>query len=301
MSGGGEWVNLRFPNAFAHPFSFQGRDGGTRERMLVTIPKGVVLADGRDVGGWNLSVRATPWALAQKSAGRPVSVGLRAGRPVELFKGCGPRRATLRLDGPEGLRSALDEHRNAMSAQGPVRTGPDRGCRGSLDDAAPSMGGPAGDEGMLLFNDLAFDRGFASRMDTLASRFADDFAHGRYDAEAALRETRSLVAEAAMLMETLSGASYDAGAVDCAASLALSAVTDAVNGYVDDLVDRNDCDPRVAAANRAERAADVHARPGTLPCLRMFTTAYGKTDETDVFGDGLPVEGLEPSSMPLTR
>ncbi len=79
MSGKGEWVNLRFPNAFAHPFSFQGRDGGTRERMLVTIPKGVVLGDGRDVGGWNLSVRATPWALAQKRAGRPVSIGLRVG------------------------------------------------------------------------------------------------------------------------------------------------------------------------------------------------------------------------------
>ena len=87
MSGKGEWVNLRFPNAFAHPFSFQGRDGGTRERMLVTIPKGVVLGDGRDVGGWNLSVRATPWALAQKRAGRPVSIGLRVGRTVELFKG----------------------------------------------------------------------------------------------------------------------------------------------------------------------------------------------------------------------
>lgn len=117
MSGKGEWVNLRFPNAFAHPFSFQGRDGGTRERMLVTIPKGVVLEDGRDVGGWNLSVRATPWALAQKRAGRPVSIGLRVGRTVELFKGRGPRRVTLRLDGPEGLRSALDEHRNVMSAR----------------------------------------------------------------------------------------------------------------------------------------------------------------------------------------
>jgi hypothetical protein len=178
---------------------------------------------------------------------------------------------------------------------------PGRGCRGSLDDAAPPMDGPAGDEGMLLFNDLAFDSGFVARMDTLASRFADDFAHGRYDAGTALRETRSLVAEAAMLMETVTGASYGAGAADCAASLALSAVTDAVNGYVDDLVDRNDCDPRVAAANHAERSADPHARPGTLPCLRMFTTAYGKTDETDVFGDGAPVEGMESSSMQLTR
>ncbi|WP_368094427.1 hypothetical protein [Bifidobacterium adolescentis] len=129
MSGKGEWVNLRFPNAFAHPFSFQGRDGGTRERMLVTIPKGVVLGDGRDVGGWNLSVRATPWALAQKRAGRPVSIGLRVGRTVELFKGRGPRRVTLRLDGPEGLRSALDEHRNVMSARVAVPADPGRGCR----------------------------------------------------------------------------------------------------------------------------------------------------------------------------
>ena len=139
MSGKGEWVNLRFPNALAHPFSFQGRDGGTRERMLVTIPKGVVLEDGRDVGGWNLSVRATPWALAQKRAGRPVSIGLRVGRTVELFKGRGPRRVTLRLDGPEGLRSALDEHRNVMSARVAVPADPGRGCRGSLDDAAPPM------------------------------------------------------------------------------------------------------------------------------------------------------------------
>lgn len=187
-----------------------------------------------------------------------------------------------------------------MSARVAVPADPGRGCRGSLDDAAPPMDGPAGDEGMLLFNDLAFDSGFVARMDTLASRFADDFAHGRYDAGTALRETRSLVAEATMLMETVTGASYGAGAADCAASLALSAVTDAVNGYVDDLVDRNDCDPRVAAANHAERSADPHARPGTLPCLRMFTTAYGKTDETDVFGDGAPVEGME-SSMQLTR
>ena len=78
-------------------------------------------------------------------------------------------------------------------------------------------------------------------------------------------------------------------------------MTDAVNGYVDDLVDRNDCDPRVAAANHAERSADPHARPGTLPCLRMFTTAYGKTDETDVFGDARRSRAWESSSMQLTR
>ena len=67
MSGKGEWVNLRFPNAFAHPFSFQGRDGGTRERMLVTIPKGVVLcskaaAPGGSRSAWTVRrACAPPW------------------------------------------------------------------------------------------------------------------------------------------------------------------------------------------------------------------------------------------------
>lgn len=32
-------------------------------------------------------------------------------------------------------------------------------------------------------------------------------------------------------------------------------------------------------------------RPDTLRCLRMFTTAYGKTGETDVFGDAVSVAG----------
>ena len=273
------WARVNFPNKFVHPHEYTARDGRVFDKMFVSIPPGVTL-NGVDLGGYAFDHFAKPREIEQKANGRPV---------------------TLRLDGPEGLRSALDEHRNVMSARVAVPADPGRGCRGSLDDAAPPMDGPAGDEGMLLFNDLAFDSGFVARMDTLASRFADDFAHGRYDAGTALRETRSLVAEAAMLMETVTGASYGAGAADCAASLALSAVTDAVNGYVDDLVDRNDCDPRVAAANHAERSADPHARPGTLPCLRMFTTAYGKTDETDVFGDGAPVEGMESSSMQLTR
>lgn len=155
MSGGGNvdsggWTNLRFPNAFAHPFEFQGRDGKVRKRMLVTIPKGVVLADGRDLGGWSLSVHASPWALAQKQAGRPVSIGLRVGRSVELFKGRGARRRVLRLDGPEDLRIALDEHRDRMTGRHTDSGKPFENdsttrtsmasrerVRGSLDDAAP--------------------------------------------------------------------------------------------------------------------------------------------------------------------
>lgn len=71
MSGKGEWVNLRFPNAFAHPFSFQGRDGGTRERMLVTIPKGVVLED-----------RARRRRMEPERARDPVGPGPEARRAV---------------------------------------------------------------------------------------------------------------------------------------------------------------------------------------------------------------------------
>ena len=163
--------------------------------------------------------------------------------------------------------------------------------RGSLDDAAPPSYGPADGDGAGLFNDLAFDTGFVSRMDVLVSGFADDFAHVRYDADIALSKVRTLVAEAACLFEMRNGVNFHDDAVGCAAILALSAVTDAINGRVDDLVDRGEADPRVAAANRVERSDGHGERPDTLRCLRMFTTAYGKTGETDVFGDAVSVAG----------
>lgn len=233
-----------------------------------------------------------------------MSIGLRVGRPVELFKGRGARRRVLRLDGPEDLRIALDEHRDRMTGRHTDSGKPFENdsttrtsmasrerVRGSLDDAAPPSYGPADGDGAGLFNDLAFDTGFVSRMDALVSGFADDFAHVRYDADIALSKVRTLVAEAACLFETRNGVNFHDDAVGCAAILALSAVTDAINGRVDDLVDRGEADPRVAAANRVERSDGHGERPDTLRCLRMFTTAYGKTGETDVFGDAVSVAG----------
>ncbi len=61
LSGKGEWVNLRFPNAFAHPFSFRAATEQPGNACCVTIPKGVVLEDGRDVGVEPERAR-DPWA-----------------------------------------------------------------------------------------------------------------------------------------------------------------------------------------------------------------------------------------------
>ena len=123
-SKGNEWTNLRFPNGFAHPFMSQSRDGSAHERMLVVIPKGVILSDGRNLGGWNLSVPASPWALMQKRTGRPVNIGLRSDQPVELFKGRGAKRQVISLASPEELRAALNEHRDRMLGQNTVRDKP---------------------------------------------------------------------------------------------------------------------------------------------------------------------------------
>ena len=188
-----------------------------------------------------------------------------------------------------------------MSARVAVLADPGRGCRGSLDDAAPPMDGPAGDEGMLLFNDLAFDSGFVARMDTLASRFADDFAHGRYDAGTA--PARDPVPRRG------GGHAHGDGdrRVIWRRGGRLRRESRAVRGdrRGQRICRRSRGSERLRSAGRGREPrgtpADPHARPGTLPCLRMFTTAYGKTDETDVFGDGAPVEGMESSSMQLTR
>ena len=71
-----EWINLRFPNGFVHPFVFRGRAGREHERLLATVPKGVIV-DGMDVGGYSLSVFATRW-----QAGEHRVEGEPAGRTV---------------------------------------------------------------------------------------------------------------------------------------------------------------------------------------------------------------------------
>lgn len=311
-SKGNEWTNLRFPNGFAHPFMSQSRDGSAHERMLVVIPKGVILSDGRNLGGWNLSVPASPWALMQKRTGRPVNIGLRSDQPVELFKGRGAKRQVISLAIPEELRAALNEHRDRMLGKNTVRDKPaaiaynvipefGQGAGGGLADAAPQSYEPANDEGMRLFNDLAFDVGFVSRMDMLVSGFADDCIHNRYDPEAALDRTRSLTEQATRLLEPLSGVVFSDMAIDCAANLALSAVTDAINGYINELTDRGEGNPSIIAANHAEYVEDAQTCLNTERCLRMFTTAYGKTAETDVFGDTMSIENLSIGPNMMTR
>lgn len=336
-----EWINLRFPNGFVHPFVFRGRDGREHERLLATVPKGVIV-DGMDVGGYSLSVFATRWAKEQKADGRPVSIGLRASRPVELFRGRGRSRHIIRLAGPGPLRDALDRRRDGIRArddtssarsEGTPRAGdpgprdpcaPAEPVRGNLEDAAPPAKGPAGGSGMDLFNHLAYDNGFVSRMDCLVTQFARDFVHHGYDPHAALDEVRGLVSAGVSLLESSTGDTYDGEAVDCAATLALSAVTSAINGCIGVFVDRGEGDPRIVVANIQERRArmddyfaerammseDMRLRttytigpPSTTRCLHAFVTTCGAVDGTDLFGDLDPAPTLNAgTSMPaLTR
>lgn len=336
-----EWINLRFPNGFVHPFVFRGRDDREHERLLATVPKGVIV-DGMDVGGYSLSVFATRWAKEQKADGRPVNIGLRASRPVELFRGRGRSRHTIRLAGPGPLRDALDRRRDGIRArddtssarsEGTPRAGdpgprdpcaPAEPVRGNLEDAAPPAKGPAGGSGMDLFNHLAYDNGFVSRMDCLVTQFARDFVHHGYDPHAALDEVRGLVSAGVSLLESSTGDTYDGEAVDCAATLALSAVTSAINGCIGVFVDRGEGDPRIVVANIQERRArmddyfaerammseDMRLRttytigpPSTTRCLHAFVTTCGAVDGTDLFGDLDPAPTLNAgTSMPaLTR
>lgn len=177
---------------------------------------------------------------------------------------------------------------------------------------------------MDLFNHLAYDNGFVSRMDCLVTQFARDFVHHGYDPHAALDEVRGLVSAGVSLLESSTGDTYDGEAVDCAATLALSAVTSAINGCIGVLVDRGEGDPRVVAANIQERRArmddyfaerammseDMRLRttytigpPSTARCLHAFVTTCGAVGETDLFGNLDPAPTLNAgTSMPaLTR
>ncbi|OZG59910.1 sulfate adenylyltransferase, subunit 2 [Bifidobacterium lemurum] len=276
------WANVNFPNGFVHPFAFQAKSGKTYEKMLVGVPKGVTV-NGVDLGGWSFSVFSTKWAKEDKLNGRPVTIGLKVGEPVELFRGRGAERETLRIDDPWDLARAVKAHREAREAErrnaeetrgdesvslageavgradgnGPVGDrAPEAGLvRGSLSDAAPQSFKPVSQEGMDLFNRCSVDVGFVARMDVMAERAARAFLDGSYDPVSQLAETRRLVGEMADAVAGVQGVDFGDAARGEAAEVALSASTDVINADVSRLADEGVGRADVIAANRSERAA----------------------------------------------
>lgn len=116
------WPRADFPNAAVHPYTHTGRDGRRWDMMGVTIPEGVRLQD-VDLGGWRLSAFADRRSSADKANGGPVTISFRPGRPVDLYRGRGPGRETMRIDDPWDLCCAVKAGQGQRAgAPAPPRT-----------------------------------------------------------------------------------------------------------------------------------------------------------------------------------
>lgn len=105
------WPGVSLPNGFVHPYMHRTRDGREFSMMRVSIPEGTML-HGLEAGGWQVDAFMNRRAHEQKESGRPVTVRFMPGRPIELWRGAGPARQTMRVNDPWDLCRAIRQERD---------------------------------------------------------------------------------------------------------------------------------------------------------------------------------------------
>lgn len=110
-----QYVNIKFPPGFAHPYQREDSKGNLWDKAIVNIPNGTSM-NGIDLSGYSVDVFLHANQKSQIANGEPVVCGFKEDEKVELFKGEGKERETLRVD-PWKLTSAIKEQREDYAAQ----------------------------------------------------------------------------------------------------------------------------------------------------------------------------------------
>lgn len=105
------WPGVSLPNGFVHPYTHRTRDCREFSMMRVSIPEGTML-HGLEAGGWQVDAFMNRRAREQKESGIPVTVRFMPGRPIELWRGAGPARQTMRVNDPWDLCRAIRQERD---------------------------------------------------------------------------------------------------------------------------------------------------------------------------------------------
>ena len=110
-----DFVHMTVPKGFAHPYSFTDQNGKEWNKAIINIPPGTK-ANGIDLTGYSMDTFLNSFQLGQIASNEPLSVSMREGNKVELFKGKGDDRQTMLVD-PWALTSAMKENREAFAQQ----------------------------------------------------------------------------------------------------------------------------------------------------------------------------------------
>ena len=106
---------MTVPKGFAHPYSFTDQNGKEWNKAIINIPPGTK-ANGIDLTGYSMDTFLNSFQLGQIASNEPLSVSMREGNKVELFKGKGDDRQTMLVD-PWALTSANREAFAQQKAQ----------------------------------------------------------------------------------------------------------------------------------------------------------------------------------------
>lgn len=110
------WPRVNFPNSYVHLYRMTSKDGRMFDKMRVAIPQGTSIR-GVDLTGWQLDRFLTDHARDAKLNGRDVTVSFKPGEPVELWRGKGEQRETMRIDDAWQLCRAVKAQRMAYARQ----------------------------------------------------------------------------------------------------------------------------------------------------------------------------------------
>lgn len=104
------WPRVNFPNSYVHLYRMTAKDGRVFDKMRVAMPQGTSIR-GVDLTGWQLDRFLTDNAREAKLNGRDVTISFKPGEPVELWRGKGEQRETMRIDDAWQLCRAVKAQR----------------------------------------------------------------------------------------------------------------------------------------------------------------------------------------------
>lgn len=132
-----EWARVNIPSQYVHPYQLTAKDGRTFEKAIVSMPQGTKV-NGIDVSGYAFDRFMSEAMRQAKANGRRVTLSFPTDKRVELFKGKGADRQTLRLDGPWELVKGIKAHLQAWKEEHAARPGQEN--PGARDDTRQGAG-----------------------------------------------------------------------------------------------------------------------------------------------------------------
>ena len=126
-----EWARVSMPSQYVHPYQLTAKDGRIFDKAIISLPEGTKI-NGIDVSGYAIDRFMSDAMRQAKANGRRVTLSFPTDKRVELFKGKGADKQTIRLDGPWELVKGIKAHLQAWREEHAARPGQEK--PGAHDD-----------------------------------------------------------------------------------------------------------------------------------------------------------------------